>query len=157
GMTKLLLRLPLDPKARRYADTAQSSAHALMTIVNDILDFSKMEAGKYEIQETEFDARIIIQEVVELFSSRAQENGVELIYRVEPEFPNLLVGDTDRFRQVLNNLVGNAVKFTDEGEIFRDMTCEHVAEAKVKCRVAIIDSGIGISPEAMADLFDAFS
>ncbi len=157
GMIKLLLRQPLDAKARRYADTAQASAHALMTIVNDILDFSKMEAGKYTIQRADFDARIVVQEVAELLSTRAQENGVELIYRIEPDFPGLLVGDPDRFRQVLNNLIGNAVKFTDEGEVFIDVTYEQLEEQKIRCNIAVIDSGVGIPPEAMNDLFDAFS
>lgn len=157
GMIKLLLRQPLDAKARRYADTAQASAHALMTIVNDILDFSKMEAGKYSIQSADFDARIVVQEVAELLSTRGQESGVELIYRIDPDFPNLLVGDPDRFRQVLNNLIGNAVKFTDEGEVFVDVTYEQLDEQKIRCNIAVIDSGVGIPPEAMGDLFEAFS
>jgi signal transduction histidine kinase/CheY-like chemotaxis protein len=156
GTIKLLLRQPLDQKARRYADTAQASAHALMTIVNDILDFSKMEAGKYTLQSAEFDARLVVQEVVELLSSRAQ-GGVEMIYRVSPDFPSLLFGDPDRFRQVLNNLVGNAVKFTDQGEIFIDMSYEQESDTHIKCQVAVIDSGVGIPPEAMNDLFQAFS
>lgn len=157
GMIKLVLRQPLDTKARRYADTVQASAHALMTIVNDILDFSKMEAGKYSIQETDFDPRTILQEVSELLSTRAQEGGVELIYRVEPGFPGMVNGDPDRFRQVLNNLIGNAVKFTDEGEIFIEMTYSALEDARVRCQVAVVDSGVGIPPEALESLFDAFS
>lgn len=157
GMIKLLLRQPLDAKARRYADTAQASAHALMTIVNDILDFSKMEAGKYSIQSADFDARIVVQEVAELLSTRGQENGVELIYRIDPDFPGLLIGDPDRFRQVLNNLIGNAVKFTDEGEVFVDVTYEQLDEQKIRCNISVIDSGVGIPPEAMGELFEAFS
>src|SRR5690606_31312560 len=107
------------------------------TIVNDILDFSKMEAGKYTLQSAEFDARLVVQEVVELLSSRAQ-GGVEMIYRVAPDFPSLLFGDPDRFRQVLNNLVGNAVKFTEQGEIFVDMSYEQESDTRVKCQVAVI-------------------
>ncbi len=157
GMIKLVLRQPLDAKARRYADTVQASAHSLMTIVNDILDFSKMEAGKYTLQTMSFDARSVVQEVAELLSTRAQESGVELIYRIQPGFPDRINGDPDRFRQVLNNLVGNAVKFTDHGEIFIDIGFEQLEDGKIKCTLSVIDSGIGIAPEAIEGLFDAFS
>lgn len=157
GMIKLVLRQPLDAKARRYADTVQASAHALMTIVNDILDFSKLEAGKYTLQETDFDPRTILQEVSELLSTRAQESGVELIYRVAPSFPAIVGGDPDRFRQVLNNLIGNAVKFTDTGEIFIEMTCSELDDSRIRAHVAVVDSGVGIPALAMEGLFDAFS
>ena len=157
GMIKMIKRHPLETKVRRYADTVDASAHALMTIINDILDFSKMEAGKYTLQHTTFDLRVVVQEVCELLSTRALESGVELIYRVNPLVPPILTGDPDRFRQVLNNLVGNAVKFTDSGEVFVDVNSEKPDDHQVIVSVAVVDSGIGIPEDAIPSLFDAFS
>jgi signal transduction histidine kinase/CheY-like chemotaxis protein/HPt (histidine-containing phosphotransfer) domain-containing protein len=157
GMSKLILRMPLDSKLRRYAETIETSANSLMTIINDILDFSKMEAGKYTIQSVKFDVGVLLQEVAELQSSRAWEKGVELVCRRAPDVPQLVIGDPDRYRQILNNLVGNAVKFTDQGEVFVDASVEEMREKSLLLRTVVQDTGIGIGESAQAKLFDAFS
>jgi signal transduction histidine kinase len=147
GMSKLILRMPLDNKLRRYAETIETSANSLMTIINDILDFSKMEAGKYTIQSVKFDPGVLLQEVAELQSSRAWEKGVELVCRRAPDVPQLVIGDPDRYRQILNNLVGNAVKFTDQGEVFVDVAVEDMREQAMtsgpSCKTPVSGSATG--------------
>ena len=117
GMTELLLDTELDDLQRGYAETIRSSGEALLTVINDILDFSKIEAGKLTLESTEFDLRALIDEVVDLLAPRARQKGLEIGCRVDPEVPGGLVGDPVRIRQVLTNLVGNAVKFTERGEV----------------------------------------
>ncbi len=157
GMIRLILRMPLEGKLRRYAETVDVSASALMTIINDILDFSKMEAGKYEIQTAPFDPGTVLQEVAELLSGRSHDKGIELVYRRDPRVPQLVSGDPDRYRQVLNNLLGNAIKFTDEGEIFVEQTIEHEDEESFLIRTMVQDTGSGIAKEDTGKLFNAFS
>jgi signal transduction histidine kinase/CheY-like chemotaxis protein len=157
GISKLILKLPLEPKLRRYAETIETSANSLMTIINDILDFSKMEAGKYTLQSLEFDPGILLQEVAELQSGRAWDKGVELVCRRAPDVPSFVIGDPDRYRQILNNLVGNAVKFTDQGEVFVDLSVDERRDGSIVLRTVVQDTGIGISEGAQAQLFDAFS
>jgi signal transduction histidine kinase/CheY-like chemotaxis protein len=157
GMVHLIQAMPLEPKLRRYADTIQASANGLLTIINDILDFSKLEAGKYAIQTTQFDPRMVANEVTELLSSRAQEKGIEMVSRTNPALPKLVLGDPDRLRQVLNNLVGNAIKFTERGEVFMDMDFELAEPSSVTLRVSVHDTGIGIAAQDLPKLFHAFS
>jgi signal transduction histidine kinase/CheY-like chemotaxis protein/HPt (histidine-containing phosphotransfer) domain-containing protein len=157
GVVRLAQRLPLDGKLRRYVETIDSSASALLTIINDVLDFSKMEAGKYTLQNVAFDITTIVQEVAELLASRAHEKGLELVYRIAPEVSPLLRGDPDRTRQILNNLVGNAIKFTDTGEIFIDVSAQEGTDARQVLRVSVRDTGIGIDEADLCLLFDAFS
>jgi signal transduction histidine kinase/CheY-like chemotaxis protein/HPt (histidine-containing phosphotransfer) domain-containing protein len=157
GMSKLVLTMPLEGKLRRYAETIEASANSLMTIINDILDFSKMEAGKYTVQTMPFDPGALLQEVSELQSSRAWDKGVELVCRRAPDVPYLVSGDPDRYRQILNNLVGNAVKFTDHGEVFVDLSIDSQTEQSLVLRTVVQDTGIGISESAQTKLFDAFS
>lgn len=157
GMVRLLERESLGVKARKFTETINASARGLMTIINDILDFSKMEAGKYALQHVPFDPRLVMAECCELLGTRASEQGVELVTRVAPTFPARLKGDPDRFRQVLHNIVGNAVKFTEQGEIFVDLDFEEAGESKVRATLTVVDSGIGIPKEALETLFDAFS
>jgi signal transduction histidine kinase/CheY-like chemotaxis protein/HPt (histidine-containing phosphotransfer) domain-containing protein len=157
GISKLMLKLPLEGKLRRYAETIETSANSLMTIINDILDFSKMEAGKYTLQSLEFDPGVLLQEVAELQSGRAWDKGVELVCRRAPDVPAFVIGDPDRYRQILNNLVGNAVKFTDQGEVFVDLVVEERRGDSLILRTVVQDTGIGISEGAQAKLFDAFS
>ncbi len=157
GLIQLMLREPLGDKASRYARTIDSSAKGLMTIINDILDFSKMEAGKYSLQDAQFHLGQIIEESCELLYARAADQNVELIHRIDPHMPEKLIGDPDRFRQVINNLVGNAVKFTERGEIF--VSCDFAVrdEDIVEVTLSVSDTGIGIPKEALESLFDAFS
>jgi len=157
GVVRLAQRLPLDGKLRRYVETIDASASALLTIINDVLDFSKMEAGKYTLQNVPFDISIIVQEVAELLASRAHEKGLEFVYRIAPDVSPLLRGDPDRSRQLLNNLVGNSIKFTDIGEIFIDVSVHEATVTQQVLRVSVRDTGIGIDETDLGKLFDAFS
>ncbi|MBN1609581.1 MAG: response regulator [Polyangiaceae bacterium] len=157
GMIRLILKMPLESKVRRYAETVDASAGALMTIINDVLDFSKMEAGKYSLQSVPFDPGGILQEVAELFSGRACDKGLELAYRRDRDVPQVVTGDPDRYRQILTNLVGNAIKFSERGEVFVELTVDSAEEASYVLRTTVQDTGIGISAEDQTKLFDAFS
>jgi len=158
GVGRLMQRLSLEGKARRYVETIDSSASALLTIINDVLDFSKMEAGKYTLQEIPFDMHTVVQEVVELLAPRAHEKGLEILHRISPDVSPLVRGDPDRTRQVLNNLVGNALKFTDTGEVVVEVSAEPSARHDVQLiQVVVRDTGIGIDEADMGKLFDAFS
>ncbi len=157
GMIRLILQMPLDSKIRRYAETVDVSAGALMTIINDILDFSKMEAGKYDIQTAPFEPGTILQEVAELLAGRAHAKGLELVYRKTPEVPAIVTGDPDRYRQIVSNLVGNAVKFTDVGEVYVEQTLDEQTEGGYLIRTTVQDTGVGISKEDQEKLFSAFS
>ncbi len=157
GMNRLILQMPLEGKIKRYAETVDASANALMTIINDILDFSKMEAGKYEIQNAPFDPTTVAQEVVELLAGRAHGKGLELIYRYASDVPRLVEGDSDRYRQILNNLVGNAVKFTEDGEIFVEQTVQKVEDGSLLIHTMVQDTGMGIDRFDQEKLFSAFS
>ncbi|MGC4068126.1 MAG: response regulator [Polyangiaceae bacterium] len=169
GVVRLVRELPLDGKLRRYIETVDASASALLTILDDVLDFSKMEAGKYTLNPVVCDLRNVVQEVCELQAARAYQKGLELVCRIDPNVHESFVADPDRVRQVLNNLVGNAVKFTERGEVFVHMhVLEHVEHGEVRdCldanvrrdRVAftVQDTGIGIAPADVRRLFDSFS
>ncbi|HTV21170.1 MAG TPA: ATP-binding protein [Polyangiaceae bacterium] len=158
GMSKLILSMPIDSKLRRYVATIDASASALLTIINDVLDFSKMEAGKYTLVPCKFELAPVLQDVLELLASRANDKGIELISRIEPGLPAMLIGDPDRFRQVLNNLVGNAVKFTEHGEVFVEVTqAPHSSDGVLVVQVAVTDTGIGIDPADVPKLYEAFS
>jgi signal transduction histidine kinase/DNA-binding response OmpR family regulator len=158
GMTTLLLDTPLSPEQKGYAETVRSSGEALLTVINDILDFSKIEAGKLALDETEFDLNSVIEDVAALLSGQAHSKGVELAYLVGPGVPPLLRGDSARVRQVLTNLIGNAIKFTQRGEVSIQIQptgreIDGIARIEFKIR----DTGIGIAPEAQTRLFQAFT
>lgn len=157
GMIQLILKMPLEGKLRRYAETVEASAGALMTIINDVLDFSKMEAGKYTLQTAPFDPGVILQEVAELQSGRAHGKGLELVCRCAPDVPKAVSGDPDRYRQIVNNLVSNAIKFSDQGEVFVDLTLDSQGPDGAVLRTVVQDNGIGISEEDQGLLFAAFS
>ncbi|MFT3923913.1 MAG: ATP-binding protein [Myxococcales bacterium] len=157
GLVKLMLEMPLQGKLRRYVETIDASSSALLTVINDVLDFSKMEAGKYTLHREPFEPRTAIQDVVELHGARAAEKHVELFHRVAADVPRMIQGDVDRFRQVLNNLVGNAVKFTDRGEIFVDVRVESRQDSDVTLHVSVQDTGIGVPERDLQSIFDAFS
>jgi len=157
GMLQLMLRLPLEGKLRRYAETADVSAASLMIIINDILDFSKMEAGKYELTSVRFDPGMVLQEVAELMASRAHQKGLELVCHRGRDVPRGVIGDPDRYRQILSNLLGNAVKFTEHGEVYVELSLDAQRDGTVVLRTIVHDTGIGIAPEHHSKLFDAFS
>ncbi|HTV24594.1 MAG TPA: ATP-binding protein, partial [Polyangiaceae bacterium] len=128
-----------------------------MIIINDILDFSKMEAGKYELTSVRFDPGLVLQEVAELMAPRAHQKGLELVCHRGGDVPRGVTGDPDRYRQILNNLLGNAVKFTEHGEVSVELSLEQRRETGVVLRTVVHDTGIGIAPEHHQKLFDAFS
>ena len=157
GMTGLLRDTNLGPEQREYVDTVQSSANALLTILNDILDFSKVEAGRLDLEGIDFDLRSAVQDVVELLAERAHSKGVELLSSVDPSVPDAVQGDPGRFRQILTNLIGNAVKFTEQGEVVVSARLVEEQTNALVLRIEVRDTGIGIPPEARARLFQAFS
>jgi signal transduction histidine kinase/CheY-like chemotaxis protein/HPt (histidine-containing phosphotransfer) domain-containing protein len=157
GMVRIARSMPLEGKLRRYVETIDSSASALLTIINDVLDFSKMEAGKYSLNPVVFDLRAVVQEVCELLATRASDKGLGLICRIDPSMALLHRGDPDRLRQVVGNLVGNAIKFTDRGEVRVELRVTRRGEQSEGLRLSVVDTGIGIAPEDVSKLFDAFS
>ncbi len=157
GMTELLLSTELSNKQRRFAETIQQSGKVLLGIINDILDFSKIEAGKLVLVGQPFDLGDLIEEMGELFAEKADRNGVELTCSFPPELDGIYIGDGDRIRQVLVNLLGNALKFTKEGEVILRTEVREEDAASVSLRFEVVDTGIGISAEAKARIFNAFS
>lgn len=157
GMTELLLETGLSAQQRDYAQTLQSSGEALLSVINDILDFSKIEAGKMELELTNFDLRETIEEITQLFAAPAHKKGLDLSGFVEPGTPQKLVGDYFRIRQILINIVGNAIKFTDSGEVVISASCNQETEAVATIQFEVTDTGIGVSKDQEDRLFSAFS
>ncbi len=157
GMAGLLLDTRLLPEQRDYAETIRSSADALMTIINDVLDFSKIEAGKLDLEILDFDIRIMVEEVSELLATRAFEKGLELACLVNHDVPSLLKGDPGRLRQVLMNLAGNAIKFTEKGQVIIQAALEREEDRSITVRFMITDTGIGIPGDKQHRLFQSFS
>jgi len=157
GMTELLLATPLTQRQREFASTVRRSAESLLTILNDILDLSKIEAGKLALEEVPFDLQTVVEEVGLLLAARAAEKKLELIVRYPPNAPRRLIGDPVRLRQVLSNLAGNAVKFTDKGHILIDVSLERYEGARAVMRVEVQDTGIGIEEKQKTRLFQKFS
>ncbi len=158
GMSSLLGKTPLSIEQQNYTETIQSCGENLLTVINDILDFSKIESGKMELEEKEFDLRNAVEEVLEMFSAKAAQTGLDLIYRIETDVPVGIKGDSTRLRQILINLISNAIKFTHQGEVFLKISlAENLPDEKVLLRFEVRDTGIGIPKEKMARLFKAFS
>ncbi len=157
GMTSLLLDTGLTEEQRDYAQTIRSSADALLTIINDILDFSKIEAGKLAVETINFDLMDTVESTVALLAERADSKGIELGSITAADVPRYLRGDPGRIRQVLTNLLGNAIKFTERGEVMVRVTRERETEKDVRVRFTVNDTGIGIAPEAQAKMFQAFT
>jgi signal transduction histidine kinase/CheY-like chemotaxis protein len=156
GMTELLLDSKLDPRQRRFAATIQSSADALLAIINDILDFSKIEAGKLRLEAQDLDIRQVIEEVIDLFAQRAHQKGIELLLDIDPYLHRWARGDELRIRQILMNLVSNALKFTASGHVLVRARGVTPSETHVSLVIDVVDTGTGILPENQAAIFDAF-
>ncbi|MCA9659130.1 MAG: PAS domain S-box protein [Myxococcales bacterium] len=156
GMTGLLLDTPLSGEQHEYAETIRKSATALLTLINDILDFSKIEAGKLAIEPVPFDLSTALDEVTDLLAPLAQEKGVEFIVHLAPDAPRYLVGDPGRIRQILINLADNALKFTEEGHVFVNVSCVDEDDSRARLRFAVHDTGIGMTPEEQRLLFQPF-
>ena len=157
GMTGLLLGSELTREQRMYAEMVRSSADALLQIINDILDFSKIEAGRLDFEDAGFDLRACIEDTIDLLAIQAHEKGLELACLVEPETPSLLVGDPGRLRQVLVNLIGNSIKFTERGEVVLRVSLEGEDAAQATLRFTVTDTGIGIPEDRLDRLFQSFS
>jgi two-component system sensor histidine kinase/response regulator len=157
GMSGILLDTKLNSEQREFAETVRSSGDALLTIVNDILDFSKIAAGKLIFEEIDFDLVTIAESTVELLAGQAHKKGIELALFIDSAVPRALRGDPGRLRQVLTNLIGNAIKFTPEGEVVLSVTAEAVTSDEARIRLEVCDTGIGISAEVQRRLFQPFS
>ncbi|HEX7070839.1 MAG TPA: PAS domain S-box protein, partial [Rhodothermales bacterium] len=157
GMTELLLETHLSPAQREYADAVHRSGVALLEIIDDILDFSKIEAGKLRLEKAPFDPVRLQEDVAELFAPRAESKGLQIACFTAPDVPRRVAGDEHRIRQILNNLVNNAVKFTEKGEVLIRMSAEDAGVARTVLQIEVSDSGIGIDPDVQRRLFEAFS
>jgi signal transduction histidine kinase/DNA-binding LytR/AlgR family response regulator len=162
AMVGLLMETPLTPDQRSYLETIQTSGESLLTIINDILDFSKIEAGKMELDSRPFELRTRIEETLDMLAPRAAENNLDLVYQVDSTIPVALEGDSLRLRQVLVNLMGNAIKFTEKGEIFVQVELLSAQPIAVPNRTllhlhfSVRDTGIGIKPDKLSRLFKPF-
>ena len=157
GMIELLLDTDLVPQQREFAETVHSSAYALLHIINDILDFSKIEAGKLTLETTDFDLREVVERSAELLAHRAQAKSLEIVSWMTPDVTAQLRGDPVRVQQILVNLIGNAVKFTEHGEVVLRVVKESETETHVAVKFSVEDSGIGIATEAQSKIFQAFT
>lgn len=156
GMTGLLLDTPLDPTQQSFVETIRSSGSHLLAIINDILDFSKLDAGKLEMERYAFDIRECIDEAVEIVAAGIGDKGVDLLVDVDQDVPERVIGDAGRIRQVLVNLVGNAMKFTTEGEVVVEVRSKRLSDENVELQVFVKDTGIGIASDRMERLFKPF-
>ena len=156
GMTELLMNTELTPKQHRFADTIRRSGEALLAIINDILDFSKIEAGKLEIQHTVFDLRQLVEDTMAFFAEQAHRKKIELFTVFPPDEHAAYRGDPERIRQILMNLIGNAIKFTEHGEISVKVTTTEERDDKNGLRFDVTDSGVGIEEAHQAHIFESF-
>lgn len=157
GMASLLAETIQTREQREYTDAIQSSGQALLTVINDILDFSKIESGNLELDNQSFDLRQCIEDVMDIFSAKASENGIDLLYRIDHALPTYILGDKHRLRQILINLVSNAIKFTLKGEIFVGVNSVKITSDTMEIGFHVRDTGIGIPPDKLSRLFKAFS
>ncbi len=157
GMTELVLETDLNQEQRDYLNTVKSAADSLLNVINDILDFSKIEAGRLELDTIRFDLRDNLEETAKSLAFRAHEKGLELICDIPPEVPDYVIGDPTRIRQVVINLLGNAIKFTDHGEIVLSVAVVARTRERLQVQFTVRDSGIGIPKEMQKVIFDAFT
>lgn len=157
GMAELVLDTELTREQREYVDTVKSSAHALLNLINDLLDFSKIEAGRLDLERIPFRIRDSVADALRPLAIKAQAKGLELVYRITPDVPRTLVGDPTRLRQILLNLVSNAIKFTEQGEVRLLAGADEISEETVTLAFVIEDTGIGIPTKKQEIIFDSFA
>ena len=157
GMTTLLLDTELNLEQRGYLETLKHSGESLLRIINDILDYSKIEAGKFSIEQIPFDLRMTIEDTLDLLAPTAQARQLELVGLIDAQTPRTVIGDPGRIRQIVTNLVGNAIKFTEKGEVLVQVLRSDEHSGSVTLRFEIIDTGIGLTPEAQSKMFQAFT
>ncbi len=159
GMLDLLRDTHLVSEQKYFIDTAYNSAEALLSVINDVLDFSKIEAGKIKFESISFDVRHLLEEVVGLYAKKIQDKGVEIVSHINNDIPEYVIGDPTRLRQILNNLISNAMKFTDHGDIFISLECDknHSSTGNNFYKFIVRDTGVGISESAKKLIFDTFT
>jgi two-component system sensor histidine kinase/response regulator len=158
GMSSLLAETELTEKQRMYTETITTCGESLLNVINDILDFSKIESGNMELEKEDFNLRICIEDVLDMFGSKAAQIGLDLIYKIDEDVPQQIIGDQLRLRQVLTNLIGNALKFTQKGEVFIGVhLMEPTASGGFQLKFEVRDTGIGIAEDKLNRLFKAFS
>ncbi|MFC2161322.1 response regulator [Acidobacteriota bacterium] len=157
GMLGLLLDTHQNKEQQEYAEAAKVSANILLDLINDILDFSKIEADKLSLEIIDFDLRVSLDEIVKMFSVVAEDKGIELIYFIHHEVPALIYGDPGRLKQVFTNLIGNAIKFTEHGEVFIQVTLDKETDTNAVIRFSVKDTGVGIPKDRQADVFESFT
>ncbi len=157
GMTELALEADSAEEEREHLNTVRSSAQSLLTVINDILDFSKVEAGRLEVDPAPFDVEQELDQTVRMLALRSHQKGVELLCRIEDSVPAVVIGDAGRLRQILVNLLGNAVRFTAAGEIFVEVAAAHLSGGQVMLAFRVKDTGIGIPKERQRHIFEAFT
>jgi len=157
GMTDLALDTELTPEQREYLETVKMSADSLLTVINDILDFSKIEAGRIDLETIDFNLRDCLETSLKTLAVRADEKGLELLCEVAPEVPDVVRGDSGRLRQVIINLAGNAIKFTEKGEVALKVEVEAIHEHDCTLRFTVVDTGVGIPGEKLQLIFEPFS
>ena len=157
GLVDLMLSSKLSPNQREDLDVVKSSAYSLLSIINNVLDFSKIEAGKLELEQSPFSLEYFMDDSLKIMGMKSHEKGIELIYRIAPEVPDRLLGDPTRLRQVLLNLVDNAIKFTDAGEVIIFVDLNTISDYDVILDFSVIDTGIGIPKEKLRSIFGAYN
>lgn len=157
GMTELALDTDLSGEQREYLELVKLSSQSLMSIINDILDFSKIESGKIELEKIEFSLRELVASCLRALSLRASEKSIELVYKIDAAIPEIVIGDPGRLRQIMTNLVGNAIKFSEKGEVIVDVQLAHENTSRLDIYFAVTDHGIGIPKAKQSSIFDAFS
>lgn len=157
GMTSLLAETELTPEQKQYAETIRISGESLLTVINDILDFSKIESGNIELEEEPFNIRQCVEEIMDLLSSKASEQNLDLLFEIDHNIPEQIIGDRHRLRQILINLIGNSLKFTKKGEVFLGLKLASQEEEDLTLAFVVRDTGIGIPEDKRSRLFKAFS
>ena len=157
GMAELLEESNIDDRQRDYVNVITKSSNALLTIINDILDFSKIEAGAFELDPVEFNLRDVLADVTTLLSAKAREKGLELIINYPPFMESCFIGDAGRMRQIITNMVGNAVKFTEVGHVLINVKVKNFTDRRAELTIEVTDTGIGIEPEKLAHIFEKFT